>query len=494
MAKWKVTHNSRDLTSPGPGPVYCGMHQLSTKTRYLCLALLTVAAALLRISYLTAQGLNLDEGFSAYLGRTTLPDFAATVWNSEFNMVLYYALLRLWMHLGHSEFVIRLLSVAFATATVPVAYFLARRLFPDGCTALIAAFLLTVHPFHLVLSQDARSYSLLVLLVTLASLFFVRALQFPTWTNATTYALFSAAAVYSHFFALLVIFSHGVALLFYPGKVPANRIALTVFFFMLFLLPFGLFMAHHGNVGHVSWVEPLHRQQMVYLLYSLTLSKFRSLTYIIAWFAALAASVSSARENAWPYRFAASWLFVPPLITLFVSVWRPLLVERFLSVCIPGSVLLAAAGLTIIARRSRAVALAVLLAMVFYSASNIRHYFRHPEYAENWREASAYLLSRVQPEDKVVLLPGLCPLTFDYYRQRNPRRVADIRFADSAATPLPTPPPRTVWFIGSVLLTPSWADEAETFAQAHRGEYCGEPPQPESGSVRVWEFKRCGPD
>ena len=467
------------------------LSQLPAKTQCLFLAFLTFAAALLRISHLTAQGLNLDEGFSAYLGRTTLPDFAATVWNSEFNMVLYYATLRLWMQLGHSEFVIRLISVGFAAATVPAVYFLARRLFPDGWTPLIASLLLAVHPVHLMLSQDARSYSLVIMLVTLASLFFLRGLQSPSWANTAGYAFVSAAAVYSHFFALLVIFGHAVALVFYPGKLPAKRIVLAAFLLALFLLPFAAFMLRHSNVGHVSWVRPLHRQQVLDLLYSLTLSKWRSLTYLTAWIVALVAAESSSRDDAWPYRFTATWLFVPVLLTFAGSIWRPLLVERFLSVCIPACVVLAAAGIAIIARRSRAAGLALLVLMVFYSASNIRHYFRHPEYGENWREATAYLLARAQPGDEVVLLPGLGPPTFDYYRERNPRKIVDLRLADSASAPLPYPPPPNVWFIGPVLLTPNWADEAAAFAEAHRGEYCGEPPQPKSGSVRVWEFRLC---
>jgi hypothetical protein len=73
----------------------------------LGLTVLTIGAAVLLVFRLTSQGLNLDEGFSAYLGRISAIDFVATVWNSEFNMVLHYALLRAWMHLGHSEFVIR---------------------------------------------------------------------------------------------------------------------------------------------------------------------------------------------------------------------------------------------------------------------------------------------------------------------------------------------------------------------------------------------------
>jgi mannosyltransferase len=466
--------------------------ELSSRLQLSCLAVVTVAAFALRVFRLTSQGLTLDEGFSAHLGRTTIADFVGTVWGSEFNMVLYYSLLRLWMHIGHSEFVIRLLSVLLATATVPAVYFLAKRLFSDAWTALIASLLLAVHPFHLILSQSARSYSLVILLVTLASLFFVRGLQDPSWGNWMAYPLFAAAAVYAHFFALLVIAAHAVALLFAPKReVPWKHLAIGVTLLIALVVPIAAFWLHHGDTGHVSWVAPLSRQQILYGLYSLTLSKWRSLTYIAAWIIAMAAAIRLSSDGAWPYRFTATWLLLPVMVTLVISRRWPLFVERYLSVCISACVLLAAAGLVILCRRYRWAALALLAVMVFYSASNIRHYFRHPEYVESWREASAYLLSKAQPGDEVVMLAGLGPPTFDYYREQNPRKVPGLLFAASADAPLPAPPPQNVWFVGSVLLTPNWATEAAAFQQAHGGDYCAEPPQPESGSVRVWQFRRC---
>ena len=461
------------------------------RNQYVCLAIITIAAALLRLFRLTAHGLTLDEGYSAHLGQTSTAGFIATVWNSEFNMVLYYALLRIWMHIGHSEFVIRLLGVLFAVATVPAIYFLARRLFHDEWTPLLAAMLLAIHSFHIALSQDARSYSLVVLVVTLASLYFLRLLQCPSRVNCASYALMCAAAGYSHFFALLVVPGQAAALVFFPKGPPWKYLLIALVVTIVLLLPLASFLLRHGDAGHVSWVTPLNRQQVADVLYSLTLSRRRSLAYIALWIAGLFAAISSARENAWPYRFTAIWLFLPLLITLLISMGRPFFVARFLAICIPAAVLLAASGVVVISRWSRCASLAILTLTVFYSASNIRHYFQRPEYTETWREASAYLLSRAQPGDEVVVLPGTRP-PFDYYLERNSRSLPQLRILQSGADALNISPPRNVWFIGSLTLTPKLANETEAFAQAHRrGQYCPEPPQPASGSVQVWQFRMC---
>jgi len=460
------------------------------RNQYVYLAIITVAAAVLRLYRLTAHGLTLDEGYSAHLGQTSTAGFVATVWNSEFNMVLYYALLRAWMHIGHSEFVIRLLGVLFAVATVPASYFLACRLFHREWTPLLAAMLLAIHPFHVALSRDARSYSLVVLLVTLASLYFLRLLQSPSRVNCTSYALICAAAVYSHFFALLVVASHTAALLFYPNRPPWKCLLIALLVSIVLLLPLAAFLLHHGEAGHVSWVAPLHSQQVADVLYSLTLSRRRSLTYIALWIAALFAAVSSTREEAWPYRFTAIWLFIPILITLLISIGRPLFVSRFLAICIPAGVLLAASGVIVISRWSRYASLAILALTVFYSSSNIRHYFQRPEYTETWREASAYLLSRAQPGDEVVVLPGTGP-PFEYYLERNSKSLLQLRILPSGADAKRMSLPQNVWFLGSLTLTPKLASETEAFAQAYRGQYCPEPPQPAPGSVQVWQFRMC---
>ncbi len=199
----------------------------TTPVEWLLLVLITCLAGIVRTLQLAARGFTIDEGFSAYLALTSAANFKGLVWHSELNMALYYAVLRLWVVLGHSEFVVRMLSVLFATATVPVVYFLGKRLF-NARTGLMAALLLAFHPFHFILAQDARSYSLAILLVCLASLFFLRGLQNATWINWLAYALYATAAVYSHFFAILIIAAHAASLLFLRrSMVPWKRLLLA---------------------------------------------------------------------------------------------------------------------------------------------------------------------------------------------------------------------------------------------------------------------------
>ena len=185
----------------------------------LAVALIAVLACALRLIHLSSRSLTLDEGFSLFLARADAATFVSRVWHSEFNMVLYYGLLRMWLHLGNSEFTARSLSVLCAVATIPVIYLVGVRLF-GRAAALVACLLLAVHPFHLELSQQARSYPLVVLLVSLSSWYFLRMVDDASWTNCIPYAVVSAASIYSHFFAGLVILANWLSLFLWQKHLP----------------------------------------------------------------------------------------------------------------------------------------------------------------------------------------------------------------------------------------------------------------------------------
>ncbi len=466
----------------------------TTRLEWSLLLLITCVAGGLRSVQLTARGFNLDEGFSALLAQTSGTNFIGLIWRSELNMALYYALLRVWVHFGHSELVIRLFSVVLATATVPVVYFLGKRLF-DGRTGLIACLLLAVHPFHFVLAQSARSYALVILMVSLASLFFLRGLSCPSAGNWTAYALFAAAAVYSQFFALLVIVAQVASLAFLPRRSVPGKWVLTAWSLLaLLLLPVVVFLLGHRDAANVSWIGTLSFEQAKYVLYSLTLSRYRWLAYAVAW--ALAVWYTFRRrdgQSAWPFWFTASWLVVPPAITIAGSLLQPMLVERYLAVCIPAAVLLAADGIVRVAQRRLIVGGGLLLLILFYSASSIRFYIRQAKFDENWREATAGLLASAHPGDEVVIMEGLPRVVFDYYRGNSVATVPGLVVANSADAPLPNPVPENVWFVGSMRLKPDWEEEANRFLGMHRQDYCSVASEPVTGPIKVWQFRRCNP-
>ena len=113
---------------------------------------------------------------------------------------------------------------------------------------LAAAALLATNPLHIAFSQEARSYALAVMLVIAAHLFFLRSLGEPSARNRIVYALLVAAAVYTHYFALLAVLPHGLIALWLllTGDEDSRRAARPT------LLAFGC-----GMATFIAWLPAL---------------------------------------------------------------------------------------------------------------------------------------------------------------------------------------------------------------------------------------------
>jgi len=459
--------------------------------------LITVLAGTLRLSHLTSRSLTLDEGFSVFLARSNAATFSRLIWHSEFNMMLYYGLLRVWLQAGSSEFAVRSLSVLCAVVTVPILYLLGARLFGRG-TALIACLLLAVHPFHLELSQQARSYTLLILLVSLSSYFFLQTVENASWADCILYGEVSAAAVYSHFFAALVIVAQWLSLWIWQRQPPWKTVARSLAALIVLLMPAAWYLLH-AQRSHVTWIPGPSWQQAMGELYSLTLSKGRCLIYLALWAIAIWGGLRRPRQQrAWSYQFVVAWLLIPLAITTVAGLVQPLWVPRFLAVCLPASILLAAAGVAQLARWSRTAGLLALLLVLLYSGSAIRFYLRHPDFSVDWRTAISYLLPRLQAGDELVMDPYI-RYTFDYYRQASQVKPVPVVMANSLSTSLAKPPPKNVWVIASVLVNPddkssrpeATQTQVQAFLDSQGKSYCAEWPRPEGASVQVWQLRRC---
>ena len=133
---------------------------------------LTLLAGLLRLALIGDKTVWLDEAFSIWIARHDLWELWGWLIRIDQHPPLYYTLLHFWVRIfGDLQSAVRTLSALCSTLAVPVFYAGIRRL-TDRPTALIAAFILAISPFHIRYAQEARMYGLLTLAVA-AALYFV---------------------------------------------------------------------------------------------------------------------------------------------------------------------------------------------------------------------------------------------------------------------------------------------------------------------------------
>jgi mannosyltransferase len=415
---------------------------LSSTQIALSLALLTLAGAWLRLAHLGSKSLWLDEGATVALARASWPRFAWIWWHGEANLqTLYFLLMRGWIHGGNSEAWLRLPSALCGIVSIPLLYGVARK-FVGSAPALAAAALLAFNPTHVYYSQEARSYTLTILMAILSAYFFVRAVEGNRTSDWALWTVCGIAAFYCHDFAALVLVAQAASLLFFfpQGKFPAKTapwkrlIACGAIIFVT-ALP-GLtyvFRASPENL-HFAWMPRPSAREFWHLAMFFGGGGVKVVVAVILWMAGVFAigrnryrqapdlelprppnSRSSGQENIfWQGMLILLWAVLPALLLALISLRQPMFLPRYVIFSLPGTILLAAMGMDVLRRGKTGLILVVLLCGM--SVLAVVGEYSKPR--EDWRAATNLVLTEAAPGDAVVFFPFYSRVMMDYYRDR----------------------------------------------------------------------------
>src|SRR5271167_2784019 len=383
----------------------------------LLLVFVTLAGAWLRFSHLGNKSLWLDEGATVALARASWQHFAWVWWYGEANLqTVYFLLMRGWIHGGQSEAWLRLPSALFGSASVPLLYVVARRFMAAG-PALASAALLAFSPAHVYYSQEARCYTLAILLVLLSSYFFVRAVEEGRRRDWVLWTVVSLLAFYSHDFAALVLVAQACSLFFRKiGPAIWRRVIICGLLILAAAIP-GLtyvFRASPENL-HFIWMPHASPKELWHLGMFYGGSGFKIFPALILWIAGFVAIARTRRRNGesfWRGMLIVSWAVVPVVITALVSLRHPIFMQRYLIFSLPATILLAAMGMTALTKMR--LGLLLVLALCAMSIPAIVKEYHKPR--EDWRGASNFVLTSAQPGDAVVFFPFYTRTMLDYYR------------------------------------------------------------------------------
>lgn len=401
-------HSEREVDQAIPEPVF-----LSPTRAAMILGVTTLFGAALRLHLLGARSLWIDEAASVQFATLPWRSFLRTLWSYQGNMTLYYFLLRAWIHLGDSEFVVRSLSVLFGVLTIPAVYFLAARLF-DRPTGLTSAVLLSVHSFHIHWSQETRAYTLLTLLLVLASYFLITALESNRWRYWIAFSFTAALCVYAHIFAVLVLAAHALCIAFpRPFRVAMRTVAATAILFEHLCAPMAVFVLLQSRTGNPSQIRWIPRPTLADIWEFLKLLTSQGGMLLVVVYLALCGLAwlrpggdTRSDKMSWALRLLGLWLMLPPLLTLGATVIKPLFYPRYMVMCVPALVILGARGLVNLYHLPAVkywAATAALVLVVTLSAWGTHQYFvNFPTETSDWRAAVDYILEHQQPGDGAV--------------------------------------------------------------------------------------------
>lgn len=344
----------------------------------------------------------------------------------------YFLLLKPWAALfGESEAALRALSVAFGVLAVPVLAAVALRLV-GGRAAVLAAWLLAVSPFAVELSNEARTYALVVLLGLLDMFFFLRWRESRRWGDLLGCVLATFLLGYSHYFGFTVPLAQGFTLLVLQRRerLLARWVGAMVLAALLWAFWLPTFLA---QVTRREDVQEAWLFQFLGAPVALTLGRTFAWKEAPPGLLALALAVAVlvcavALRGFWALRSApftatllSAWFLVPIVPPLVAAVLlSPQFMARYATVGLPALLMLVAVGLERLAPRRRQAVLAVVVAA---SAFSLYRYATGP-LKDDFRSAST-----------VVLRAGLTPesiLLFD-----RDHEVEAFRYYAGRAGPVP---------------------------------------------------------
>jgi mannosyltransferase len=416
------------VVEPGPLQAHWGI--------VVSLTIITIVATELRVHLLGAPSLWVDEAASVTFASLPFKAFLKTLWHTQGNMTLYYFLLRGWIHLGTTEVTVRSLSVLFGVMAIPLAYLVGARLF-DRPTGLISAALLAIHSFHVHWSRDARAYSLLVFLLLLTTWLFLNARERNRTHDWIAFTVSAALCVYAHIFAVLVLMAFALAILFPARKrLPLLNLILIGVLFEHLVAPMAIFVVvkHPDALG---WIQKPTLNDAIG--FAKTFTGDGGLWLLIIYSALCLVAVFSrlSEKEQWGTRFLLVWMLLPPAIVFMASFAKPMFENRFMVMCVPPLVMLAARGivqtwnLPVVGRWAAPVAFAALIGL---STIGVSRYFRHNDLGD-WRAAVNYISANTKPGDGAIFyIPDT--YSYSYYASQIRRPVPEVIFPETVWRPL----------------------------------------------------------
>ncbi len=188
------------------------------KTKIDCptilLLLLLLSALLLRVYNLSGESLWLDEGTSIRRSKLNLIEIVPEL-ITNVHPPLYFFILKYWLLIfGDSEFSVRFPSVIFGLCSIFMIYKLGSAIF-NRTTGLISTLILCFSVFHVQYSQEARGYSLMVLLSIISMYTLIKLIEDKEKEkiHRAGYIISSILLIYTHSYGLLIILAQNIFLI-----------------------------------------------------------------------------------------------------------------------------------------------------------------------------------------------------------------------------------------------------------------------------------------
>jgi uncharacterized membrane protein len=386
----------------------------------LTLTLIVALSIVLRFYNISSESYWVDEGFSIEKAAKSFLKFIHDLpsdTRSDNNPPAYFIFLHFWSLLfGLGETATIYLSALLGIISVILIYYLGKRLHSER-VGFISAFLLSISVFHVQYSQEARSYSMLVMMSLVSYLFFTKALE--RGGKVLAYFFSSVVLIYTHVFGILILLSQAIYLFIErPGHF--SRIFKVQLLTALTFLPwvaclywnvdFGINQGFVESYSRPPTLVNLHRIMIPIGFFSNVLwHQWIGIPCLITFCYLFLIALGR------PTLIQALWFIIPFVIIMFLaSVPKSILYSsRYFLMTLPAFYLLCSIGFVKSNRYVQVVSMCMILAFTGYNFYLFYTTIKKPQ----WRAVVASISSGYQQNDSVVIV-GDAIQVVDYYSDK----------------------------------------------------------------------------
>ena len=372
----------------------------------------------------------------------------------------YFIVANYWTKLvGLSEAKLRLLSAIFGAISIFMVFTIGRMLF-EYRTGLIAAFMLAINFMHINYSQEARGYSLIILLTLFTVYFLINGLNGKKRMYWVGFTIAGALLIYTHYFGFFILFFEALYVLvfFKQYKNSMKKAIMSAIGTFVLYIPWIPALVRQiadseklawylGNdiiydlarifVQFNSWLVPdaqtrvalrgiytsiqnfsIERLFDISLIGWLTIVSILALTLMLLWHFIIGSFVKNRKLSVFYLKdknraFLLMWFVIPilvPIIITIVILTVPVFgFVQYTLFASPAYYMLVAIGISKTKKYQIALILIVILSLLpLYS-----YYFNFDK--QQWREVASYLETNRLPGELVAVHAHHSILAMKYY-------------------------------------------------------------------------------
>ena len=414
------------------------------------MAAIVLLGLLVRLFRIDHQPFWLDEALTSQRVHLGVSGLVADSFSNR-HMPTYFLLLQLMTPFAHSSDAwLRIPSALFGAMTAGVVFAMARRI--GGRTAgLAAGLLMALSPLQVQYGQEARSYTLVTLLIAIALWGLLRLAQEPSRASLdlrhqgserwgwATYVLGSIGALDVLGDAAPWLLASNLSLFLIWRSLRASSLPgvrngfrrnwlLSLILICVCCVPFygAIFAANQGHMlQNFNWIPELSWKHLwvvagsVYLMRMAAVVKFSLLhtaVPVLGAMVAIAACVGLWRErHRLEGRVLLLGVMVLPLLVLTISLFKSMLLPRYVMWSAVPFFVLVGLGIGALPRRAVPVAITALFLM---GAVNLGPVYR-VETKPRWDMAAATLAANVRPGDTVFTADPNAPTMLTVLQPKN---------------------------------------------------------------------------